>query len=131
LIFRERHVAYEAERLDDAAPGPDRWAGRVEILFGARKRRQAHAFHRFVFGRDLEARDRLAETFLEIAPPQLAVGEDGKSDRLLPGDHVADRVVLGTVEFAFAGSAALVIVIGTAQVGRRAQPAHLIDAKFP
>ena len=54
LVFRKRHVAHQAEPLDDAAPGSDRRAGRAEILFGAHQRLQAHAFHRFVLGGDLE-----------------------------------------------------------------------------
>src|SRR6202035_5607498 len=106
--------------LDDAAPGPDRRAGRAEILFGAHQRLQAYAFHRFVFGGDFETRNRFAETFLEIAPSQFAVGEDRISDRLLLGDHVTDRIVLGAIEFALAGVATLVIVKDLAQGGRRA-----------
>jgi hypothetical protein len=129
-ILLERHVAYETEPLDHLAPGDDRRTRRAEVLLGARERREADAVHGAIFRRDVEASHGGAKALLEIAPPQLAIGDDGEPNGLLALDHVPDGAILLLRELVLGNRAALVPFENLLQAQRRAQAADLIHPQM-
>src|SRR5215475_13321924 len=86
MIFGERYIANKAQRRDDFSPGHDGGAGRTEVLLGACERSSGDALHGAVLGRNVEARDRRSEAFLEISAAQFSVGDHRKPDRRLPAN---------------------------------------------